>query len=93
MLIEDIVISSAKAHHFHTTTEFDFISPAYRYAQWLSVPSVTNITCQLVCFSGGHFTKPQKSKNNLYDILFVPWTRAVSAWHICLSPEDQGYTY
>ena len=35
------VTSSAKIHHVCTTTEFNFIIPAYRYNQWLPIPSVS----------------------------------------------------
>ena len=35
------VTSSAKTHNVYTTTEFNFITPAYRYNQWLLIPSVS----------------------------------------------------
>ena len=37
------VISSAKPHHVCTKIEFNVIIPAYRYTQWLSIPSVSNV--------------------------------------------------
>ena len=53
------VTSSAETHHVCITTEVNFITPAYRYTQWLSIPSASNVKCQLVYFSGGHFAYPQ----------------------------------
>ena len=35
------VISSAKTRHVYTTTKFNFMTPAYRYNQWLLIPSVS----------------------------------------------------
>ena len=46
--------SSAKTQHVYTTTEHTFITPVYRRAQWLTIPSVSiMLNCQLVCFCGG----------------------------------------
>ena len=55
------VTSTAKTHHVHTTTEFNFITSANRYTQWLSIPSVFNVKCQMVCSSRKHFADPTKS--------------------------------
>ena len=57
--VHTYVTSSAKPCHVCTTTAFNFITSAYRYNLWLSIPSVYNIKCQLVCYSGGHFAEPQ----------------------------------
>ena len=58
-ILNNMLTSSAKACHVRTTTEFNFITPAYRYTQWLSIPSVSNVKCQLVFFFGGHFADQQ----------------------------------
>ena len=42
------VTSLAKTHHVYTTvtTEFNFITPAYKYNQWLLIPSIS-IKCYI----------------------------------------------
>ena len=37
------VTSSAKTRHVCITTEVNFITPAYRYTQWLSIPSASKV--------------------------------------------------
>ena len=83
---------SAKTRHVHTTTEFNFIIPAYRCAQYLSIPSVSNVKCLLVCFPGGHFADPPKSQLEQWhqlpggsgDLGLLPLTLwALPHWPLC----------
>ena len=39
------VTSLAKTRHVCTTTEFNFITPAYRYTKWQPIPSVSITLC------------------------------------------------
>ena len=58
------VISSAKTHHVHTTTEFNFLlpQPTHTLNGHPTLVAISNVECQLVCFSGGHFATPPKSQ-------------------------------
>ena len=57
--------SSAKTYyHIHTTPKFKFITPAYRYTQWLSIPSVSNVNVNWSAFLEGIVSTLQSHYSN-----------------------------
>ena len=47
-----------KTCHVHTTTEFIFITPAYRFTQWLFISSVSNVNIKWSAFLEGILLTP-----------------------------------
>ena len=74
----------AKTRHVRTKTEFNFIAAVYRHTQYLSIPSVSNVKCQLVCFSQGHFADPPESWLEQWD----PWRAPIGQWGPVSAPTD-----
>ena len=74
----------AKARIVHTKTEFSFIVTAYRHTQYLSIPSVSGVKCQLVCLSEGHFADPSKLQLEQWH----PWRMPIGKWGPVFAPTD-----
>ena len=59
-----------------TKTEFNFIATVYRHTKYLSIPGISSVKCQLVCFSKGHFANPPKSWLEQWH----PWRAPIGQW-------------
>ena len=66
----------AKTRLVRTKTEFNFITTVYRHTQYLSIPSVSSVKCNLVYFSEGHFADPPNSWLEQWH----PWRAPIGQW-------------
>ena len=66
------MVYMTETHIVCTKTEFNFIAAVCRHTQYLSIPSVSSVKCQLVCFPRGNFAYPPKSR--------------LEQWHQWLTP-------
>ena len=72
----------AKTHLIYIKTEFNFIAAVYRHTQKLSIPSVSSVKYNLVCFSQDHFADSPELPLEQWD----PWRVPIGQWGPVFAP-------